>query len=229
MSFKVATWLSTSFVDWDGNITAVFFTPGCNFRCPFCHNHEIVFFKGEGIPLESILNKLEEKKNWLDGIVITGGEPTIHSNLPEALETIKKKGWKIKLDTNGSNPSMLKSLIDNDLVDFIAMDVKSSPSKYAKASGVNVDLSLIFKSIEILLSMDNGKVEFRTTVVPTLVEAEDVKEIRKIIGPDSRYVLQSFVPGNAYSPFFRRLSPYKREEVQSWDDKAILRGFREGS
>ncbi len=228
MKFKLATWLSTSFVDWDGNITAVFFTPGCNFRCPFCHNHEVVFYKGEGIFLEGVLDELEGRKEWLDGIVITGGEPTIHSDLPEALEMIKKRGWKIKLDTNGSNPSMLKLLIENDLVDFIAMDVKTSPSKYAKAVGVNVDVSLILESIEILLSL-NGRAEFRTTVVPTLVDAEDVREIRKIIGPNSRYVLQSFVPQNAYSPFFRRLSPYKVEEVRSWDDKAVLRGFREGS
>ncbi len=228
MRFRLATWLSTSFVDWDGNITAVFFTPGCNFRCPFCHNHEVVFYRGEGIPLEKVLDELEGKKEWIDGIVITGGEPTIHPDLPEALEMIKKRGWKIKLDTNGSNPSMLKLLIESDLVDFIAMDVKTSPSKYIKAAGVNIDVSLILESIEILLSL-NGRAEFRTTVVPTLVDAEDVREIRKIIGPDSRYVLQSFVPQNAYSPFFRKLSPYGIEEVQSWDDKAVLRGFREGS
>jgi len=224
LSFKLVTWLPTSFIDWEGNITAVLFASGCNFRCPFCHNHEIVFYEGEGIPLIEVLDHLENRKGWLDGVVITGGEPTIHKDLPKVLKEIKARGWKIKLDTNGSNPDMLKLLIDEDLVDFIAMDIKTSPSKYQMATRVKVDTASILKSIDLLLKL-NVKVEFRTTVVPSIVDADDVKEIRKIIGESARYVLQSFIPQNSYDPSFRFFKPYEACDVVNWDKKAILRGF----
>ncbi|MCS7233679.1 MAG: anaerobic ribonucleoside-triphosphate reductase activating protein [Synergistetes bacterium] len=226
MSIKVATWLETSFIDWDGNITAVLFTPGCNFRCPFCHNHEIVFYKGEGAPLEEVLESLEKYKEWLDGIVISGGEPTIHEMLPDAIKMIKEKGWKVKLDTNGSNPEMIELLLKEQLVDYIAMDIKTSFDKYEKVTGVKVNKEAILRSIKILLPLE-GKVEFRTTVVPHAVSAEDIREIRKIIGSRAKYVLQAFSPENTSNPFFKNLKPYKACEVRLWDKNAILRGFKD--
>lgn len=223
---EIASWLETSFIDWDGNISAVLFLPGCNFRCPFCHNHEIVFYNGNGISLDNILNHLEKYKRWLDGIVISGGEPTIHKELPDILRMIKRRGWRVKLDTNGSNPGIIEMLLKENLVDYIAMDIKTSPKKYEMAVGKRVDLTLILESIKLLL-FSKEKVEFRTTVVPYIVEPEDVCEIRKIIGEEAKYVLQAFSPQNAYSPSFRNLKPYKAHEVRSWDKKAVLRGFEE--
>lgn len=226
MSLRLATWLSPSFLDWDGNVCAVLFTPGCNFRCPFCHNHEIVSYRGEGVALESILDELERYRDWLDGIVITGGEPTIHGELPMALEEIKRRGWRVKLDTNGYNPNMLRVLLENKLVDYVAMDIKTSPSKYDKAAGIQVNMDSILDSVNLLLRLGENA-EFRTTVVPLLVDEKDVKEIRKLIGSKAKYILQGFVPEVAHSPFFRTLKPYKACEVRDWDKEAVLRGFRE--
>lgn len=226
MSVRVAAWLETSFIDWDGNISAVLFLPGCNFRCPFCHNHEIVFYSGSGFSLKEILTYIEKYRGWLDGIVISGGEPTIHDELLHALRMIKDRGWKVKLDTNGSNPKVIRALLKENLVDYIAMDIKTSFKKYEIAVGKKIDTTLILESIGLLLPLKE-KVEFRTTVVPYIVSPEDVHEIRKIIGEDAKYVLQAFSPKNAYSSSFRDVKPYKAHEVRSWDRKAILRGFED--
>ncbi|KUK14503.1 MAG: anaerobic ribonucleoside-triphosphate reductase activating protein [Synergistetes bacterium] len=226
MKTNLAAWLDFSFIDWDGNIAAVFFLPGCNFRCPFCHNHELLFYKGKGHTLEGVLDHLEKYRGWIDGIVVTGGEPTIHEDLPSFLSSIKERGWRIKLDTNGYNPDMLRKVIERELADYIAMDIKTSLRKYGEAVGREIDKSLILESIRILLPLKE-KVEFRTTVVPKLVEPEDIKEIREMIGEEAKYVLQAFSPENAYNPLFRELKPYRASEVREWDEKAILRGFRD--
>ena len=124
---RIAGFNRTSLLDWDGCVTAVIYLPSCNFRCPFCHNRELVLTPEvyEDVPLEFVEDYISENREFLDGIVITGGEPTIHRDLPELVKRIKALGMKVKLDTNGTNPEMLKDLIDAGLIDYVAMDLKA--------------------------------------------------------------------------------------------------------
>src|SRR3990172_5212753 len=126
-NFHIKGFLETSFVDWRGMITALIFLPSCNFRCPYCHNHPLVLSPQNyrDIPLGSILAKLDTLKGWVDGVTISGGEPTLCNDLPILISSFKKEGFKVKLDTNGSNPSVIRSLIDEELIDYIATDIKS--------------------------------------------------------------------------------------------------------
>ena len=189
--------LDISFVDWDGKVASVIFLPNCNFRCPFCHNRNLVLNPEtiDTIPFEHIKAQLENQKNWIDGVCITGGEPTLHSFLPDLCSELKKMGFLVKLDTNGTNPIMLKELIEKKLVDYIAMDVKTSliSEKYSKAIGSNAKslLENVKKSINLLM---NSKIdyEFRTTVVPTLHESDDVVQICNALKGCKKYVLQKF-------------------------------------
>src|SRR4030042_5009047 len=160
--------LETSFVDWPGKVAAVLFLPRCNLRCPFCHNHSLVENPEgyEDIPLTYIMARLAELGGWVDGWWISGGEPTIHPLLPSLIAEIKAMGLAVKLDTNGTRPRVLQALIEEGLVDCVAMDVKAplNETSYARAAGIAVDLAAIQESISLL---KQGKVEyyFRTTVV----------------------------------------------------------------
>ncbi|MFA5365022.1 MAG: anaerobic ribonucleoside-triphosphate reductase activating protein [Candidatus Bathyarchaeia archaeon] len=193
----VKGFVDLSFVDWDGKVSSVVFLPCCNFRCPFCHNVNLVLNPEtiETIPLEDILDQLERQKDWIDGVCITGGEPTLHNSLPELFLKIKKLGFQVKLDTNGTNPEMLKSLIDQGLVDYVAMDIKAplALDKYSKATGVNAEnlLHRVKKSIKLLMD-SNIDYEFRTTVVPTIHNQEDIQQICQSIRGCKKYVLQKF-------------------------------------
>ena len=186
-----------SFVDWDGKISSVIFLPNCNFRCPFCHNVNLVLNpeKLETIPLEYIENQLTKQKGWTDGVCITGGEPTLHSSLPELCFRIKNMGFLVKLDTNGTNPTMLKELIDRKLLDYVAMDIKAplTVKKYSKATGVNVEslLENVKESIRLLLE-SSIDYEFRTTVVPTIHDLDDIKQVCRSLKGCKKYVLQKF-------------------------------------
>jgi pyruvate formate lyase activating enzyme len=193
----VKGFIDVSFVDWDGKIASVLFLPTCNFRCPFCHNVNLVLYHGnlETIPFEYIEEQLEKQKGWADGVCISGGEPTIHSNLPELCSRIKKMGFIIKLDTNGTNPAMIKGLIDNKLVDYVSMDIKAplTKEKYSEATGVKAEklIEKVKESIRFL--MESGMdYEFRTTVVPTIHTLDDIKQICHSLKGCRKYVLQKF-------------------------------------
>ena len=192
--------LDVSFVDWDGKVCSVIFLSNCNFRCPFCHNVNLVLRpeKLETVPFKIIENNLKRQKDWIDGVCITGGEPTLHSTLPELCIKIKKMGFLVKMDTNGTNPTMLKELIDSKLVDYVAMDIKAplTLEKYSKATDVNTEelLENAKKSIQILIE-SNIDYEFRTTVVPTIHSVDDVKQICQGIQGCKKYVLQEFDVG----------------------------------
>ena len=196
----VKGFIDVSFVDWDGKSSAVIFLPGCNFRCPFCHNVNLVLNpeKLETIPFEYLETQLKKQKEWIDGVCITGGEPTLHGDLAELCSKLKKMQFLVKLDTNGTNPVVLKELVDMKLVDYVAMDVKAplTVNKYSKATGVNVEslLENVKKSIK-LLEESTVAYEFRTTVVPTLHNVEDIKQICKSLMGCSKYVLQKFDVG----------------------------------
>ena len=194
---EIKGFIDVSFVDWDGKLSSVIFLPNCNFRCPFCHNVNLVLNpeKLETVPFESLENQLKKQKGWVDGVCVTGGEPTLHKNLPELCSRLKKMGFLVKVDTNGTNPTMLKELIDRGLVDYVAMDIKAplTEKKYSKTTGVNAEkmLEKVKESIKLLLG-SNVDYEFRTTVVPTLHDEEDIKQICHSLRGCRKYVLQKF-------------------------------------
>ena len=193
----VKGFVDISFVDWDGKISTVLFLPTCNFRCPFCHNVNLVLYseKMDTIPFGYIEDQLKQEKGWADGVCITGGEPTLQGDLPELCSRIKKMGFMVKLDTNGTNPTLLKELMDMKLVDYVAMDIKSplTIEKYSKATGVNAEKLLENVKESIRLLMESGiDYEFRTTVVPSIHSLEDIKQISRSLKGCRKYVLQKF-------------------------------------
>ncbi len=224
-------------IDYPGKIACTVFLIGCNFRCPFCYSSELVL--PEKIKKQPIISEkeffafLKQRKSLLEGVVICGGEPTIHKDLPVFIKKIKKLGFLVKLDTNGSNPEMLKMLISKRLVDYVAMDVKAplinqksniknqkdyefqsasglGGSSFKKASGVNIDEAIIRKSIDII--MNSGiDYEFRTTIVPGIHTKEEIKEIAVMIKGARKYYLQKFRPEKTINPRFEKVKPYPIE------------------
>lgn len=212
--------LETSFLDWDGKVSSVVFLPGCNFNCPFCSNWLLVH-DSDSLPrvkLDKIEHFLAERKDFIDGVVITGGEPTIHPWLPELMKHFKDLGLLVKLDTNGTNPEMLKQLVTRDprLVDYIAMDIKAPLNeKYDIACGVKVDLNKIKESIKLI--MNSGiDYEFRTTVIPNLLGKAEIEEIARTIAGAKKYVLQQFVPAHSLIKEMQALDPHPAETLRSF-------------
>ena len=189
--------IDLSFADWDGKISSVLFLPNCNFRCPYCHNVALVLHPEteETTPFERVEDYLKKQRTWIDGICITGGEPTLHGDLPDLCSKLKEIGFLVKLDTNGSNPMMVKALIEKGLVDYVAVDIKAPliAEKYSKVIGVNAEklLKKVKETVRILLG-SKIDYEFRTTVVPTLHEEKDIEEICCSIKGCKKYVLQKF-------------------------------------
>ncbi|MFH1401405.1 MAG: anaerobic ribonucleoside-triphosphate reductase activating protein [Parcubacteria group bacterium] len=214
-------------IDYPGKLAATVFLTGCNFRCPWCYSSEIVLpekikFQPEFTEKE-VFDFLKSRKNLIEGVVICGGEPTISKNLPSLIKKIKNEGFFVKLDTNGTNPKMLKELIDKKLVDYVAMDLKASKEKYNNVSGTKVDVKKIQESIDIL---KEGKVdyEFRTTVIPGFHKKEDLLSMAKWISGAKKYCLQNFLAEKTLDKRFEFLKPYPREfllEIQ----KTILPFF----
>lgn len=192
---KIKGFMKTSMLDYPEKLSACIFLSKCNFRCPYCHNVELVNDDARLIPFdnEKVFSYLKKKKAWMDGVVISGGEPTLHPELIELCKDIKKIGYCIKLDTNGTNPKMLKQLIDEKLVDYVAIDIKSSKEKYDKVTNVKTNIDAISESVNMLI---NGTVdyEFRTTVIPELVELDDIKKIGEWIKGAKKYYIQQFIP-----------------------------------
>ncbi len=190
----------TTLLDYPGHVAAVFFTGGCNFRCPFCHNKDIVLQSSQLMPLtdDEIFSFLNKRRNVLTGVCITGGEPTLHWELPDLIRRIKALGYLVKLDTNGTNPQMLQSLIQANLIDYCAMDIKNAPEKYDITIGFDnysfkFDLSAVNASIQILIHQQNIPYEFRTTVVKELHNEADMLAISQWIAGTHAYFLQSYV------------------------------------
>ncbi len=222
-------------LDFPGHLACTLFTGGCNFRCPFCYNTSLVLepTKIEKIPIEEIFAFLRQRKGRLEGICITGGEPTLSTDLPEFISQLRTLGYLIKLDTNGSNPDMLSFLLQNHLLDYVAMDIKNSPQSYKKTVGIsNLDQSVIDKSVELLKSC-GILYEFRTTVVAGLHTEEDFSSIGKWLAGDCAYYLQSFqkhsdlVGENSsdMSTFSQKEMEHFREVVLPWLPNTKLRGI----
>jgi pyruvate formate lyase activating enzyme len=194
---EIKGFIDVSFVDWDGKLSSVIFLPNCNFRCPFCHNVNLVLYpeKLETVPFEQVESQLKKQKGWIDGVCITGGEPTLHSDLLELCSRLKGMGYLVKVDTNGTNPTMLKELMEQGLVDYIAMDIKApfTVKKYSKATGVKAEklLEKVKQSVKLLLGSDLDY-EFRTTVVPSLHDMDNIRQICLSLRRCRKYVLQKF-------------------------------------
>jgi len=201
-------------IDYPGRIACTVFLCGCNFRCPFCYSGELVLpekIKNQPkITEKNFFDFLKERRGLLEGVVICGGEPTTHQELPDFSEKIKKLGYLVKLDTNGFNPTMLKKLIDKKLVDYVAMDIKAPKERYSEFAGVKVDVKKIQKSIDIF-KKKGVDYEFRSTIVPTLHKKEDVIEMAKWIKGAKRYYLQNFRPEKTIDPKFEKIKPYPQE------------------
>ena len=195
---KIRNIIPTSLIDWEGMVVSTLYVGGCNFRCPFCYNVDLVINTKQfsEIPERDILNSLLERKDFIDGICLTGGEPTIYADLSLLLSKIKNYNLKIKLDTNGSNPDRLAIIIERELIDFVAMDIKSclQSEEYKKVSGITDEkiITNIKKSIDIIRNSEIDY-EFRTTVVPVFHDVATIEEIAREIKGARKYVLQNFI------------------------------------
>ena len=211
----------TTLLDFPGKVACTIFTEGCNFRCPFCHNSSLVICdkKGEDPTYseEEILKFLKKRQGILDGVCITGGEPMMQSDLEEFIEKIKKLGYLVKLDTNGSEPMRLKKLIDDGLIDYVAMDVKNCKEEYARTIGVkNYPIDRIEESISILLE-DRIPYEFRTTVVKEFHTAENMIRLAQWIKGAKNYYMQQFV--DSEDVMVKGLHSCDPEEIFQWKKK----------
>jgi len=203
-----------SLIDYPGKLSAVVFTRGCNFRCPYCHNPELIEGNGGDIIEEDkILSFLDERKGKLDGVVVTGGEPTLQSEIVEFLERIKRLGFFVKLDTNGSYPERIKEIIDRKLLDYIAMDIKAPLYKYNRTTLTSIDTERIVESIHLI--MNSGiDYEFRTTVVRSLLSRDDFPKIGEMIKSAKLFVLQEFRPTKTLDPDFLKETSYTKRELE---------------
>ncbi len=205
-------------LDYPGKTACTVFCYGCNFLCPFCHNALLVTEKAENfIDEEEIFSFLKKRQGILDGVCVTGGEPTLQKDLKAFLKKIKEMGYEVKLDTNGYKPDLLREIIDESLCDYVAMDIKNTPEKYALTVGKAVDTDKILESIAIL---KEGKIpcEFRTTVVKELHTEEDIKEIARLLKGSVPFFLQQFKDSGML--ISDGLSAYTKEEMEALTEKA---------
>lgn len=217
---KISGIQKLTLLDYPGTVACTLFTAGCNFRCPFCHNAMLVLpeqIEDASLNEDEILGFLKKRQGVLDGVAITGGEPLLHRELPELLGKIKALGYKIKLDTNGSNPELLHSIIENRLVDRVAMDIKNAPEAYGETVGVTeVDIAPIAKSKDMLLRGDIDY-EFRTTVVKGIHTRQSLIGAAKWIAGAKEYYLQQFKDsGNLILP--EGLEAYDEKEMHALAD-----------
>ncbi len=207
---EIKGFIETSFLDWPGKICAVLFLPSCNLRCPFCHNHELALHpeRFAVYPWDYVQQRLKALRPWLDGICITGGEPTLHPDLPELLDRIHGLGLAVKLDTNGTRPEVLAFLISKKLIDYLAMDIKGPLDQelYGRWAGVRISITEIKKSMGFILS---GQVagEFRTTVVPQWHTPPVLAQMALELKQAPKWTQQEFNPAQALDPSLRSKRP----------------------
>lgn len=220
MRFK--GWVRTSLIDFPERLAAVLFTGGCNFRCPMCHNAALVLQPQAlpNIPATTLWDFLERRRGQLEGLVITGGEPTLDAALPAFLRQARALGYALKLDTNGSCPEVLAALLEAQLLDFIAMDVKAPPEKYPLLVGLPaLELAPLHESMRLI--RESGlPYEFRTTVVPGLLDAEDIAHLAAWIADARCYTLQQFRGSTTLDPALAGVAPYPAAELQRMAERA---------
>ncbi|MCF7861629.1 anaerobic ribonucleoside-triphosphate reductase activating protein [Candidatus Woesearchaeota archaeon] len=203
----------TTLVDYPGKVACTVFFGSCNFRCPFCHNPDLVNNTGEDLDPQSVYSFLKKNKKWLDAVCITGGEPTLDKDLKEFILKAKEFGYLVKLDTNGTRPDVISDLLPH--LDYIAMDIKTSPLRYEKATLVPVDVATLEKSRDMIMRANDY--EFRTTVVPGIVDEQDMIDISEFLKGAKKYSIQQYTNKNTLDPNFANTKPYPKE---------ILKNFR---
>lgn len=212
--FGIKGYTPTSLVDWPDKICSVVFFGGCTFRCPYCHNSSLVLHPDtlEDLSLEAILSHIESRSKWIDGVTVTGGEPTARRALPDFLSLLRQRSIPVKLDTNGSNPSLLEQLIENDLVAAVYMDVKAPLDRrlYSLVAGTAVIPEIIQRSIDIL-KRSSIEIVFRTTVAPGLVAERELYEIRRSLGEVDVFLVQRFRNGATLDPKLSQLPEFPEE------------------
>lgn len=217
---KIGGLQKTSLLDYPGYISAIVWTNGCNFRCPFCYNPSLALGNAVPIPEEEIFSFLEKRKSMIEGVVFTGGEPLLQEDIIECIQKVKALGFLVKIDTNGTNPVKLKEILEKKLVDYVAMDVKAPKEKYRQLSSVNVDISLIESSIDVIKTLAPAY-EFRTTMIPELLKKEDIIEIGKWINGAKKYCLQQFKQNTPLlSSKLEHLKPYSKEQLKEFAEAA---------
>jgi len=213
---KIGGLQRVSLIDYPGKIGAIIFTQGCNFRCPYCQNPELVDPDQYGpiIPEENVLSFLDNRQGKLEAVTVTGGEPTLQPDLEKFLEEFKKRGYLTKLDTNGSKPDILEKVIRKRLVDYLAMDIKGPLKKYQQIASVEADTSKIKRSIKLIMA-SGIKYEFRTTVVRSQLGLQDLVSVARLIKQARLYVLQPFIPIKTLSCTMLSEISYTPEEFSS--------------
>jgi pyruvate formate lyase activating enzyme len=209
-----------SLIDYPGKLCATIFTAGCNFRCPYCYNEDIVldYPAMPKVPEDKIIEFLHPRLGFLDGVCVTGGEPTIHRELPKFLGRLKSIGSLVKLDTNGSRPKALAYVMEKGLVNYIALDVKVPLDRYEETVRYRVKPEGLKETIK-LIRRSGVDHEFRTTVVPGLLDGDDLEEIAMTLAGSKRYVLQQFRPGKTLCPDFKDVKPYSEAEMRQFRDR----------
>ena len=207
-------------LDFPGRVACTIFLGGCGLRCPYCHNYELA--AGTAPPVmeeEELFSFLAKRKGLLDGVAITGGEPCLHRDLPEFIARIRELGYPVKLDTNGTHPAVLRQVLEQELADYVAMDIKNRPEKYAVTAGLQeLDLQPVRESVE-LLKESGIEYEFRTTVVDELHEVQDFEEIGKWIEGARHYYLQCFTDRDTVP--FKGLSAPSKEKLKACADAVL--------
>jgi len=228
---KIGGFQKTSLLDYPDRISAIVWTSGCNFRCPFCYNKNLALGTAELFPQDEILSFLSKRKALLEGVVISGGEPLLHDDIIDFVKKIKNLQLLVKIDTNGAFPERLRELLEHQLVDYVAMDVKAPKKKYSELTGVDIDLSKIEASID-LLKTKAPAYEFKTTFIPGLLTKEDIIEIAQWLKGADTYFLQQFkINTPLLSPTLETIVPYPREylfetlkEIQPFFKRCKIRG-----
>ncbi|MBT3455569.1 anaerobic ribonucleoside-triphosphate reductase activating protein [bacterium] len=216
---KIVGLQKTSVIDYNPYVSCVIFLAGCNFRCGFCHNPDLVFGveTDGGYSVGEIIEFLEKRKIWLDAVCITGGEPTINPELVNFIRDIKFLDYKVKLDSNGTNPKMLRLLVEQGLVDYIAMDIKTNIDDYSVVTNSYVDVQNISESVGIIMA-SGVDYEFRTTVVPGLHKESDFVQIGKWLVGARLIVLQQFRPTVCLNKKFEKVSPFSIAQLEAFKD-----------
>lgn len=222
--------IETSFIDWPGQVCSVIFLGNCNFRCPFCHNSDLVLKPDSmtGQNIGYVINRLTPFKDWIDGVVITGGEPTLEPKLTAIIRELRKAGFLCKLDTNGTRPQRLADMLAEDLLESVAMDLKAplaDPLLHRRLTGVKADLAAIRRSMDILLEW-TGETLFRTTAVPDIHTPEVLTRMALEVPNAKRWVLNRFQPKNCLDPTYNEITPLSEDqhaELQAVVDELIGR------
>jgi pyruvate formate lyase activating enzyme len=215
--------VKTTLIDYPGKVASVLFTHGCQLRCPYCHNPNLVSgpVPDDFLPVETILDHLDRRRDVLGGVCITGGEPLVHPDLRELCAAIHKRGLSVKLDTNGAYPDRLSELITAGLVDYVAMDIKTAFDNYDRVGG---DGKAAQRSLAVIQESTVDH-EFRTTVAPGIVDQTDLLSIALLLKPEDRYILAQFVAGTTLDPAFGSVTPYQGDLLREWCRLLTERGL----